>query len=157
MLFSIYDHANFKPIIYTRTIMTISIIEGAQIITGCILATAAVVFVSKRRDEMMWYAAGLFGAAMMYVVFVLFCHQWEVLRHITIELLGALIFLSVASLGYKIIPGLFAIGWIGHIGWDVFVPGHLINPYVPSWYVFLCIGFDLVIGIRVAVKAIMHK
>lgn len=48
-------------------------------------------------------------------------------------------------------PYLLGIGYIGHALWDAIHPGGL-DTKMPWWYVPMCIGFDLPVGVYILVR-----
>ena len=53
---------------------------------------------------------------------------------------------AAAIAGVRRWPLLLALGWTGHIAWDL-VLHHAGGPaFAPSWYPPLCVGFDLFLG-----------
>lgn len=91
------------------------------------------------------WALFLFIAALIYVGFAVFNGaepQW-----IGIELAGLAAYSLIAFVGAKKWPLLVGPGWLAHALWDQMVhPGG--HPgFVPDWYVPLCLGFDVVVGV----------
>ena len=59
------------------------------------------------------------------------------------EILGVLLFGGLGLIGVWRWPGMIAIGWAGHVTWDVAVPGASTTPYAPWWWPTLCVGTDI--------------
>jgi len=91
------------------------------------------------------YAAGLFIAALIYVGFAVAGGanaQW-----LALESAGLVLYGGAALLGLRGWPIALAVGWGAHVGWDVLL--HLDGAgaaYVPVWYPWLCISFDVVLA-----------
>lgn len=91
------------------------------------------------------WAAFLVIAALIYVGFALFHRAsagWT-----AIELAGLVGYGLIAWVGAARRPVLIGIGWILHVLWD-----QLLHPgghpgFVPAWYVSLCLGFDVSVGV----------
>jgi hypothetical protein len=102
------------------------------------------------------YAAGLLVAAALYLVFAL-AGQADA-RWVLIEIAGVLLYGTIAWLGVRRWLVVLAIGWAGHVLWDVAL--HMDRAgaaFAPSWYPWLCIGFDLVLaGSVVALRFRRH-
>lgn len=100
------------------------------------------------RREMLVYGVGLGFTALAYV---LFSFQFGApANHLDRELLGALPFLALATLGVVRWPALLAFGWIAHAAWDLFFHYAYGPSFAPAWYAFFCVGFDLVVGAYIA-------
>jgi hypothetical protein len=128
----------------------------------CILATVAaaitVVFLWVARwlgpralaSERLWLSGFLAGMPLVYVSRYL----WKVERvqglWLGIELMGLLLFATLAWLGWKRSPGLLAAGIALHgVAWDCW---HLRSSYVPHWYALGCLLIDLTLGAYVAMR-----
>src|SRR5690606_16972472 len=102
------------------------------------------------------YAAGLLVAAALYLVFAL-AGQADA-RWVLIELAGVAFYGTIAWPGVRRGLVVLAIGWAGHVLWDVAL--HMDGAgaaFTPSWYPWLCIGFDLVLaGAVVALGSRRH-
>lgn len=70
-----------------------------------------------------------------------------------IELAGLLFYGGLAMLGARGWIGWLGVGWLLHMLWDVWLhhDGH--PGYVPSWYVPGCLGYDIVVGLRLLIGA----
>jgi hypothetical protein len=94
------------------------------------------------RAEARLLAAGLTVAALIYVGFALASAG----RWLAIETAGVAIFGALAWLGVRVSSWWLALGWLGHVAWDVGL--HLDRPQAvaPEWYPLLCVGFDLIVA-----------
>ncbi len=116
-----------------------------EILIGLVLAIGLVFLArltgSFEREKRI-YAIGLLFAAMVYVGFGLFSGStaWQV-----IEILGVPIYGLFAWLGLKKSGWFLAIGWALHVAWDALLHDSS-TPFVPSWYMGFCIGFDLFVA-----------
>jgi hypothetical protein len=86
---------------------------------------------------------GLVVTALLYVGFALAGdrQQW-----LMTELLGFALFGSLAWLGLRVSPWWLALGWMGHVAWDVGLHLDQAEPLIGAWYPLFCVGFDLVVG-----------
>lgn len=121
------------------------VFAAAEILIG-ILAAAGFVFIAKKRGmrgEKQMYATGLVIAALIYVAFSLFSPTvgWKLF-----EILGVFIYLPFAYLGMKRSVAWLGAGWILHGVWDAGFHLSEAAAFVPSWYPYLCLGFDLFLG-----------
>lgn len=95
------------------------------------------------RGRVRVYAAGLVVAALLYVLFALVGGASP--RWLALESLGALVYGAAARAGLRGRPSLLALGWAGHVAWDVLLHlGGAGAEYTPRWYPWLCVSFDLV-------------
>lgn len=120
------------------------------ILFGAVLGSAFVALARRRapQAELALYAAGLIIAALLYVAFALLLHG---IPHLPLEMLGLVLFTVAAGLGLRIWPLLLGLAWIAHGAWDYLL--HVPAPaYVPSWYPVWCLGFDVVVGLYVALN-----
>ncbi|MEZ4699304.1 MAG: hypothetical protein R2834_03155 [Rhodothermales bacterium] len=62
------------------------------------------------------------------------------------EMWGLLLYGNIAVFGYGTSLAVIAAGMIGHAVWDILHETGRIATFVPSWYVFVCIGYDLAMG-----------
>lgn len=113
---------------------------------GLILAFLFVSIARGRgRSSARPFAVALIVAAILYVAFAAAfggSPAW-----IGLETLGVAIFAAVAWIGLQRSLLLLAAGWTAHVVWDLAL--HLDGPgatYTPAYYVWLCLGFDLVIA-----------
>lgn len=123
------------------------------VITGVVLASALILLARRSGNyakEKRIYATGLVVAALVYVGFGFFSDSigWKI-----IELTGMPVYALFAWLGLKKSGWFLALGWALHVFWDVSLHGTS-TPFVPSWYIGLCLGFDLSVAGYVAVREI---
>lgn len=114
-----------------------------MIVLGAALALPYVAAARRSRRPSVLFAAGLIVAAAIYVVFALLATNW---RDVMVESGGLLLFTAIAVAGLRWSPWFLAIGWLGHVGWDLLLHPVQISGYAPWWYPALCIGFDLFVA-----------
>ncbi|MFN8442190.1 MAG: DUF6010 family protein [Caldilineaceae bacterium] len=93
--------------------------------------------------EMANYTIGLIVAALIYVGFAVRggTNEW-----LWLEILGVVIYGGVALLGLRGSPLLIALGWGAHPLWDAVLHPLQTTDFVPYWYAWACIGFDLMLA-----------
>lgn len=80
--------------------------------------------------------------------YVLFAAMAENHHAIHVEILGALVFLIIAIIGFQRDMRFVAAGLIGHGIFDVFVHQRMINnPGVPIWWPGFCAACDVALGV----------
>jgi hypothetical protein len=127
-----------------------------EIIIGVILAIG-VIFIARKSGkfsvEKRLYASGLVIAAIIYVGFGLFSEtiNWKI-----IEVVGVPIYALFAWLGVKKSGYFLAFGWAFHVAWDAVLHG-ISTPFVPHWYIGLCIGFDLAVAGYIGFREFREK
>lgn len=124
-----------------------SLHASAWVAVGVVLAltwTLHLLHCSQRR-QIRSLAVGLLILPLCYVGFALAAGHYSGLPH---EGMGVLLYGVLALLGQRQ-PGWLALGWLGHIAWDLATP-ELHAGYVPDFYGPLCLGFDGVIGLLAA-------
>ena len=99
-------------------------------------------------------AVGLFIASVIYVLFSIttFNEVW-----ITVEVVGLLLFLLFIWMGFHYSMWFVVLGWALHIVWDVGVHPQETAPYVPFWYAWICVGFDAVVAVYLAMVIIRQE
>ena len=118
---------------------------------GAALALAAAVpdFVLPDDAAFVFYAVLL---GMIPAVYFGFALNDQRARIIGVETLGALVYGGVAVLAITAKdPILLVIGYIAHALWDAIHP-HGLDTKMPRWYVPMCIGFDIPLGVYVLVR-----
>jgi hypothetical protein len=85
----------------------------------------------------------LFIAAAIYILFAIyeFHPLW-----LGIEVVGVLLFALFIWMAYLHSFWFLVMGWLLHVLWDVGFRPVEVAPYVPSWYAWACVGFDVVIA-----------
>ena len=122
-----------------------------QILIGAIACGAFIVAARQMgpKRELRLYAAGLFIAALIYVGFV----ARDVTPHwLIIELAGLIVFTLIALAGLKISAWILAAGWVAHAAWDLLLHRLSNVAFVPDWYPLICLSFDLVLAIYIALR-----
>jgi hypothetical protein len=125
------------------------VITPFALIAGAVLALALVRVAGTREPDAARrvYAVGLVVAARVYVAFA--AAHGSGGRWLALEGLGVLLYGAAAWVGLRRRVAL-ALGWAAHVGWDVLL--HSAEPgaaYTPTWYPWLCVGFDLVVAAAV--------
>jgi hypothetical protein len=117
-----------------------------RVVLGVLLALALVLVARRlgRRRELQAYAAVLVLTAVAYFLFGLL--HGAPGRHLALEAVGAVAYTLAAVLGARRWPLLLAVGWTGHVAWDLFVHYAGGPNFAPAWYPVLCVGFDLFLG-----------
>lgn len=125
--------------------------EFLWLISGIVLAGGFILAARRRLDyecEKLVYGSGLVVAALIYVGFGLFSGSvaWQL-----IEFGGVLIYAALAVLGIRRSGWFLGIGWASHVLWDLVVH-NASTAFVPRWYQFLCLGFDLFLAGYIGVR-----
>ncbi len=115
-----------------------------------LIAGGALILVGRRwgGDSRRFYGAALFVAALVLLLFALIGGQG---RDVWLEAAGLALFGAAAWWGQRT-PLLIAAGWLAHIAWDVLLHPLDSAGYVPPWYVWACVGFDLLVGVYLLLK-----
>ncbi len=104
------------------------------------------------RLEQRVLAGFLVGMPIVYVLrCLLFADRALAASWVWIELLGLIVFASVAILGLRWSVWFLALGIAGHgIAWDVW---HYRNSsYIPNWYSIACMSVDFALGAYVGLR-----
>ncbi len=91
------------------------------------------------------WALFLVVVALIYVGFAFFngaAPEW-----IGIEFAGLAAYSLIAFIGAQKWPLLVGPGWLAHALWDQMLHAGGHPGFVPAWYVPLCLGFDVVVGV----------
>ncbi len=115
---------------------------------GAIAASALAALVSTRgrKENARFWAAALVVAALIYIGFALRAP----LGHLfLLESAGVVVYGFLAWLGVARSSWYLAIGWIGHVLWDMFQPVSS-KTFVPAWYPVSYAGFDTAVAIWLA-------
>jgi len=114
------------------------------IMVGIVLGSGLVLLVrrSTRVGEVRLLTIGLVVTALLYVVLALAGDR----RELALETGGLAIFGALAWLGSRVSPIWLALGWAGHVAWDVGLHLERAQQVVPSWYPLFCVGFDLIVA-----------
>lgn len=121
----------------------------AELLVGVLLALgcAYVVRALARGHELPVYAVGLFGAALVYLVFAFAAGAsagW-----LWVELGGLAFFGGFALFALRTSALFVGLGWGLHVLWDAALHGLLSPDIAPSWYPSLCAGFDLTLAVYI--------
>jgi len=118
----------------------------AELAAGVVLALGLAWAVSRLAIgyEHYVYAVGLFGAAVVYLVFAIAGGASS--TRLLVELGGVAFFGAYAYLAVGASPLLLGIGWGLHMLWDAGPHGVLAPGFAPIWYPGLCAGFDLALA-----------
>lgn len=123
--------------------MTLTVIAGA--VLGA-LAVAAARLLAPMTQRLV-YAVLLWLAAGVYLALALGLGS---LSAILLELLGLGLFGGAAVIGFRSRLWVLAAGWLLHPLWDLGL--HDTSAHAPLWYAYLCVGFDLAVGVGI----VMH-
>ncbi|MEZ4385247.1 MAG: DUF6010 family protein [Nannocystaceae bacterium] len=101
---------------------------------------------AARRLELVAWAIYLVVAALVYVGFALRTggEGW-----MSVELLGVAAYAGLAWAGRRR-PRLLALAWLLHAAWDMVVHAGVADDFVPLWYRWACLSFDLAAAIYIA-------
>lgn len=94
-----------------------------------------------RCREPFFFALGLAGAALVYLVFTLVRGGW---RSVVVEATGFALFSALATSGLRQSSLLLALGWLLHGVWGLALHGLWSAGVTPYGYRWVCVGFDLV-------------
>ena len=122
-----------------------------QLLSG-VAACGALIMLARNLSperELRLYALSLVIAALIYVGFIL---RGAPLSWIALELAGVVLFTLLALPGAKVSAFLLAFAWAAHAAWDVILHKFLNVAFVPDWYPFVCVGFDLLMAGYIAVR-----
>lgn len=117
-----------------------------QMVSGIFLA-AGLLFYLKRFSERTRLTIGAFALLLATLVYVLFALLSQNQLYITIEIVGLLLFLLLIWLGYQYSFWFIVLGWLLHVLWDMGLYPAETVPYVPQWYAWFCVGFDIVMAL----------
>ena len=123
------------------------------VISGVVLAIGLILLARRSGNyakEKRIYAIGLVVAALVYVGLGFFSDsiEWKI-----IEVIGVPVYALFAWLGLKKSGWFLALGWALHVFWDASLHGTS-TPFVPTWYIQLCLGFDLLVAGYLVVREI---
>jgi hypothetical protein len=114
------------------------------ILVGAVLGALFAIFARMRKGaELRVLMLGLVVAALIYVALALVSDER---RWLVTEMVGVALFGGLAWLGLRSSSWWLALGWVGHVGWDVGLHLDRAQPVVGAWYPLLCVGFDLVVA-----------
>ena len=111
---------------------------------GAVLGALLAIFARTRgAAEARVLTLGLVVTALLYVGMALARgnRQW-----LMTEMLGFALFGSLAWLGLRVSLWWLALGWLGHVAWDVGLHLDRAQPLVGDWYPLFCVGFDFVVA-----------
>lgn len=113
------------------------------ILTGAVLG-ALLVLVARRGGAagLRLLALGLLVAALIYLGLAIPSGDG---RWLVLEGAGLLLYGPLAWLGLRR-PGVLALGWAAHVGWDIGLHLEAAQPVVGPWYPLGCVGFDLIVA-----------
>lgn len=118
----------------------------SAIVAGVLLAMGLVAVARRWAErELRVYATGLLVAALVYGIAAVIRSSGM----LPVEWLGVALFAVLAFAGLDR-HRLLAAGWAFHVAWDLAFPVHHTGELVPTWYPWLCVGFDLALAAYVA-------
>ena len=127
-----------------------------QILAGVLLA-AGVLYAIKgfsQKIRITLTTVALLAAVLVYVLLALFSSNPV---FIAVEIIGLLLFLFLIGLGYRYTLWFVAMGWILHVLWDVGLYPAQTAPYVPQWYAWLCVGFDVAMAFYMGTLLVRYQ
>jgi hypothetical protein len=110
-----------------------------------VVAAALLVLVARRggrRRELLVYGIGLVFTACAYLLFGV--GRGAPPAYLAVEAVGAALYTAAAVAGVRRWP--LALGWTGHVAWDLVLHSSNGPVFAPPWYPPLCVGFDLFLG-----------
>ena len=111
---------------------------------GALLGSGFILLVrrSGRVGEIRMMAIGLIVTALIYVPLAVLGsdRSWLVLETGGLAIFGVLAWLGMRS------PAWLALGWVGHVAWDVGLHLDRTQSVVDRWYPLFCVGFDLIVA-----------
>ena len=109
---------------------------------GVLFSLAVIAFARSwgPHRELLIYGLGLGTPGAIYMGFAVACNAYS---SIPMELLDAGFFGGLGALGIWRWPAVLAVGWAGHVAWDLLVVKASVTRYAPDYLPALCIGFDL--------------
>ena len=102
-------------------------------------------------------AGFLVAMPLVYVARYLFASNGSAANYwFWVEVLGTIVFVTLAVLGVKRSPWFLAIGMVLHgLVWDSWHYQH--STYVPDWYVIACLAVDLAFGAHLAARVPVYQ
>jgi hypothetical protein len=100
--------------------------------------------------ELRLYALSLVGAALIYVAFA--ARGGAGAGWLLVEIGGLLVFAFLAFAGLKSAALVLAFGWGLHAVWDAVLHKLREAAFVPDWYPFMCLSFDLLLAAYIATR-----
>jgi len=127
-----------------------------EYVIGIVAASAVGLFASvvgfdKDRS---FYPVVLIVIAALYLLFAALAGSVHTLL---VEAVPALVFVTMATLGYRKTPWLVVAGLALHGVFDFFHPAVITNPGVPVWWPGWCLAYDVVAAAYLAVLLVMRK
>ncbi|WP_455206394.1 hypothetical protein [Kaarinaea lacus] len=119
-----------------------------QVLIGVVLAVS-LLYAIKQLNQNYKLAISVLGLLIAVALYVLLAVLTGNPVFIAIEVVGLMLFLFLIWLGYYYSLWFIAVGWLLHVLWDVGLQPAQTAPYIPQWYTWLCVGFDIVMAIYV--------
>jgi hypothetical protein len=116
--------------------------EVLLILGGVALSLGLIAFARRLgpRRELRLYGIALVPTAAEYLVYAVINGVWSAMP---VELLGTVLFGGLGLVGVWRAPSLIAVGWAGHVAWDLAVEKASAAIYAPWWLPLLCVGTDI--------------
>ncbi len=105
--------------------------------------------VAQRQLERVAWAVYLAVAALIYIGFAA---REAGAGWMSVELLGLVAYSALALLGVRRSARLLALGWALHAAWDMVVHAGVSGDFVPEWYRWACLSFDIVAALYLAAR-----
>ena len=127
-----------------------------QILAGVLLAAGGLYAIKgySQKIQLAVTTSVLLVAVLIYVLLALFSGNPV---FVAIEIIGLLLFLLLIGLGYRYTLWFVVMGWILHVLWDVGQHPAQTAPYVPQWYAWLCVGFDVVMAFYMGALLVRYQ
>lgn len=125
------------------------LVAGSFVQTRWLLGRVSPDAATADRRELRWWGGYLALAALIYVGFALRPggQGW-----MPVELAGLAAYGLVGGLGATRWPALLPLGWLAHGAWDALLHRGVPTDFVPPWYPWACLSFDLVAAGVLALK-----
>ena len=128
------------PLIARLSYPEVAIMLGVVAAAGLVLCARRL----GRRRELLVYGIGLVFTACAYLLFGV--GRGAPPTYFAVEAVGATLYTAAAVAGVRRWPFALALGWTGHVAWDLVLHSSNGPAFAPPWYPPLCVGFDLFLG-----------
>ncbi|WP_455365776.1 hypothetical protein [Kaarinaea lacus] len=127
-----------------------------QIFAGVLLA-AVVLYSIKGYEQKIRLVITAVALVVAVLVYVLVAAWSGNPLFVAIEIVGLLLFLLLIGLGFRYSFWFIVMGWLLHVLWDLGWQPAQTAPYVPHWYAWMCVGFDVVMAVYMSVLLVRHQ
>lgn len=129
----------------------LSIGSSSLLIVAGVLCAAGLLYAIKNCNHKTRLVISALALLIAVLVYVLLALRTANPLFIGIELVGLVLFLFLIWLGYRYSFWFIPLGWLLHVLWDIGLYPAQTAPYVPHWYAWLCVGFDVVMALYLIV------